>query len=69
MTSVEDTSSLTDRWVLVHVAGNLHYFSLSVPSLRLIAAKFASEDYEAIKNLWSNAYDAIERKKRMGYPY
>jgi hypothetical protein len=50
-------------------AGNLHYFSLSVPSLRFIAAKFASEDEEAIKNLWSNAYDAIERKKRMGYPY
>ncbi|TYZ61642.1 hypothetical protein PybrP1_001689 [[Pythium] brassicae (nom. inval.)] len=47
--------------------GNLHYFSLSVPSLRFIAAKFASEDYETLKNLWSNTYDAIERKKRMGY--
>lgn len=47
--------------------GNLHYFSLTVPSLRFVAAKFASEDYETLKNLWSHTYDAIERKKRMGY--
>ncbi|TMW57163.1 hypothetical protein Poli38472_003088 [Pythium oligandrum] len=47
--------------------GNLHYFSLSVPSLRFIAAKFASDDYETLKNIWSHTYDAIERKKRMGY--
>ncbi|KAJ0407728.1 hypothetical protein P43SY_009065 [Pythium insidiosum] len=47
--------------------GNLHYFSLTVPSLRFVAAKFASEDYETVKNIWSNTYDAIERKKRMGY--
>lgn len=46
--------------------GNLHYFSLSVPSLRFVAAKFASEDYETLKNLWSHTYEAIERKKRMG---
>jgi hypothetical protein len=48
-------------------AGNLHYFSLTVPSLRFVAAKFASDDYETIKNIWSNTYDAIERKKRMAY--
>ncbi|KAG6617201.1 uncharacterized protein IUM83_02372 [Phytophthora cinnamomi] len=47
--------------------GNLHYFSLTVPSLRFVAAKFASDDYETIKNIWSNTYDAIERKKRMAY--
>ncbi|ETI47138.1 hypothetical protein L914_08303 [Phytophthora nicotianae] len=47
--------------------GNLHYFSLSVPSLRFVAAKFASDDYATIKNIWSNTYDAIERKKRMAY--
>ncbi|KAL3663099.1 hypothetical protein V7S43_012039 [Phytophthora oleae] len=48
-------------------SGNLHYFSLTVPSLRFVAAKFASDDYETIKNIWSNTYDAIERKKRMAY--
>ncbi|KAF4323035.1 hypothetical protein BBO99_00003398 [Phytophthora kernoviae] len=47
--------------------GNLHYFSLTVPSLRFVAAKFASDDYETIKTIWSNTYDAIERKKRMAY--
>ncbi|KAF1331624.1 hypothetical protein FI667_g4189, partial [Globisporangium splendens] len=47
--------------------GNLHYFSLTVPSLRFVAAKFASEDYETLKNLWSHTYDAIDRKKRVGY--
>ncbi|CEG48458.1 uncharacterized protein PHALS_06278 [Plasmopara halstedii] len=47
--------------------GNLHYFSLTVPSLRFVAAKFASDDYGTIKNIWSNIYDAIERKKRMAY--
>ncbi|KAF1792501.1 PDZ domain [Phytophthora cactorum] len=47
--------------------GNLHYFSLTVPSLRFVAAKFASDDYAIIKNIWSNTYDAIERKKRMAY--
>ncbi|KAF4030272.1 PDZ domain-containing protein 6 [Phytophthora infestans] len=47
--------------------GNLHYFSLTVPSLRFVAAKFASDDYATIKNIWSNTYDAIERKKRMAY--
>ncbi|KAG3116629.1 hypothetical protein PI124_g2917 [Phytophthora idaei] len=47
--------------------GNLHYFSLTVPSLRFVAAKFASDDYAIIKNIWSNTYDAIERKKRMVY--
>ncbi|RLN70170.1 hypothetical protein BBJ28_00000257 [Nothophytophthora sp. Chile5] len=47
--------------------GNLHYFSLTVPSLRFVAAKFASDDYDTIKNIWSNTYDAIERKKRMAY--
>lgn len=47
--------------------GNLHYFSLTVPSLRFVAAKFASDDYGTIKNIWSNTYDAIELKKRMAY--
>ncbi|KAG7385052.1 hypothetical protein PHYPSEUDO_001988 [Phytophthora pseudosyringae] len=47
--------------------GNLHYFSLTVPSLRFVAAKFASDDYATIKNIWSSTYDAIERKKRMAY--
>lgn len=45
--------------------GNLHYFALNVPSLRFVAAKFASEDYETLKALWSHTYEAIERKKRM----
>ncbi|KAG7398320.1 hypothetical protein PHYBOEH_011315 [Phytophthora boehmeriae] len=47
--------------------GNLHYFSLTVPSLRFVAAKFASDDYDVVKTIWSNTYDAIERKKRMAY--
>ncbi|EQC36070.1 hypothetical protein SDRG_06805 [Saprolegnia diclina VS20] len=47
--------------------GNLHYFSLTVPSLRFIAAKFASENYETIKTMWQLAFEAIEKKKRMGY--
>jgi hypothetical protein len=47
--------------------GQLHYFALTVPSLRFIAAKFASEDYDTLKNLWSNCYDAIEKKKNMGF--
>ena len=45
--------------------GNLHYFSLNVPSLHFVAAKFASDDYETIKDLWSRIYDAIEKQKRM----
>ncbi|OQR96042.1 hypothetical protein ACHHYP_17196 [Achlya hypogyna] len=47
--------------------GNLHYFSLTVPSLRFIAAKFASENYETIKTMWQLAFEAIEKKKRQGY--
>lgn len=60
---VATTESLLTRTF----TGNLHYFSLTVPSLRFVAAKFASDDYETIKNIWSNTYDAIERKKRMAY--
>ncbi|RHY88584.1 hypothetical protein DYB37_007608 [Aphanomyces astaci] len=47
--------------------GNLHYFSLTVPSLRFVAAKFASENYDTIKNMWQIAFEAIEKKKRQAY--
>ncbi|KAF0697962.1 Aste57867_11392 [Aphanomyces stellatus] len=47
--------------------GNLHYFSLTVPSLRFVAAKFASENYDTIKNMWQLAFEAIEKKKRQAY--
>jgi hypothetical protein len=47
--------------------GNLHYFSLTVPSLKFVAAKFASENYNTIKAMWQMAFEAIEKKKRLGY--
>lgn len=47
--------------------GQLYYFALTVPSLLFVAAKFASEDYDTIKNLWTHCYEAIERKKRVAY--
>ena len=45
--------------------GNLHYFSLNVPALHFVAAKFASDDYDVIKTLWTYVYDAVENQKRM----
>ncbi|RHY26008.1 hypothetical protein DYB32_007939, partial [Aphanomyces invadans] len=47
--------------------GNLHYFSLTVPSLRFVAAKFASENYDTIKSMWQIAFEAIEKKKRQAF--
>lgn len=49
--------------------GNLHYFSLNVPSLHFVAAKFASDDYDTIRNLWAYCYQAIEYNKRNNLYY
>ena len=49
--------------------GQLHYFSLEVPSLHFIVAKFASEEYSVLSEMWSRMKLAIDQSKSASHAY